>query len=111
MENVTGHEQSSQQALAVELLQRIDAAHRAGRAAEGTLRVIAPHALGQDLLMHPLYRYLRENPRVDVEWLLHDRRPDFITENIDCAIQVGEIDECTLVAALRVRCGIGRTVG
>ncbi|WP_398498518.1 LysR family transcriptional regulator [Variovorax sp.] len=70
----------------------------AGRAAEGTLRVIAPHALGQDLLMHPLYRYLREHPRVDVEWLLHDRRPDFITENIDCAIQVGEIDDPSLVA-------------
>ena len=32
--------------------------------------------------------YLRRYPEVDVEWMLHDRRPNFIAEGIDCAIQV-----------------------
>lgn len=65
---------------------------------EGTLRVVAPHALGQDLLMAPLADYLRAFPRVSVDWLLHDRRPDFVTEDIDCAIQVGEITDLSVIA-------------
>lgn len=70
----------------------------AGDAPEGTLRVVAPHALGQDLLVEPLAGYLNAYPDVTVDWLLHDRRPDFITENIDCAIQVGEITDPSVVA-------------
>jgi len=70
----------------------------AGDAPEGTLRVVAPHALGQHLLVEPLAAYLRAHPRVSVEWLLHDRRPDFIGEAIDCAIQVGELQDPSVVA-------------
>jgi DNA-binding transcriptional LysR family regulator len=62
----------------------------AGDEPEGTLRVIAPHAFGQQQLVVPLAEYLARYPRVNVEWLLHDRRPDFIAEGIDCAVQVGE---------------------
>jgi len=65
---------------------------------EGALRVVAPHAFGQQQLVLPLARYLARYPRVDVEWLLHDRRPDFIVEGIDCAIQVGEVDDQSAVA-------------
>lgn len=65
---------------------------------EGTLRVVVPHALGQELLVEPLARYLRAFPRVSVEWLLHDRRPDFVAENVDCAIQVGEVTDPSVVA-------------
>ena len=70
----------------------------AGNEPEGTLRVVAPHALGQHLLVEPLAAYLRACPRVNVEWLLHDRRPDFIAEGVDCAIQVGEVTDPSLVA-------------
>ena len=70
----------------------------AGDEPEGTLRVIAPHAFGQQQLVAPLAEYLARYPRVNVEWLLHDRRPDFIAEGIDCAIQVGEIDDQSVVA-------------
>ena len=70
----------------------------AGDEPEGTLRVIAPHAFGQQQLVAPLADYLARHPRVAVEWLLHDRRPDFIAEGIDCAIQVGEVDDQTVVA-------------
>lgn len=65
---------------------------------EGNLRVLVPHAFGQDQLLTPLAEYLRRYPKVAVEWLLHDRRPDFIAEGIDCAIQVGEVDTLSLVA-------------
>ncbi|WP_062367292.1 LysR family transcriptional regulator [Variovorax paradoxus] len=68
---------------------------------EGTLRVVAPHALGQLLLVGPLADYLRAYPRVSVEWLLNDRRPDFIAEGVDCAIQVGEVTD-TLAVALKL---------
>lgn len=70
----------------------------AGDEPEGTLRVVAPHAFGQQLLVGPLATYLRRHPRVNVEWLLHDRRPDFIAEGVDCAIQVGEVSDPAVVA-------------
>lgn len=65
---------------------------------EGMLRVVAPHAFGQQLLVGPLADYIRRYPRVSVEWLLHDRRPDFIAEGVDCAIQVGEVNDLGVVA-------------
>lgn len=70
----------------------------AGDEPEGTLRVVAPHAFGQRLLMGALVDYLRRYPRVSVEWLLHDRPPDFIAQGIDCAIQLGEVEDALLVA-------------
>ena len=70
----------------------------AGDEPEGTLRVIAPHAFGQQQLVAPLADYLARYPRVNVEWLLHDRRPDFIAEGIDCAIQVGQVDDLGAIA-------------
>lgn len=64
----------------------------------GTLRVLAPHAFGQDQLIAPLVAYLQRCPGVAVEWLLHDRRPDFTAEGIDCAIQVGAVEDPSVVA-------------
>jgi len=64
----------------------------------GTLRVVAPHAFGQDQLIVPLMDYLRRHADVSVDWMLHDRRPDFIAEGIDCAIQVGGVEDPSVVA-------------
>ncbi|MDQ8035651.1 LysR family transcriptional regulator [Bordetella genomosp. 1] len=55
----------------------------------GTLRVVAPHAFGQQQFVTPLAEYLARYPRMNVEWSLHDRPPQFIADGIDCAIQVG----------------------
>ncbi|MGK3126607.1 LysR family transcriptional regulator [Candidatus Pantoea formicae] len=66
----------------------------------GTLRVRAPHAFGQDQLIDPLVAYLQRYPRLTVEWMLNDRTPDFISENVDCAIQVGVVNDPSLVAIL-----------
>lgn len=48
--------------------------------------------------MAPLLDYLRRYPEVQVEWLLHDRRADFIAEGIDCAIQVGQVLDPAAIA-------------
>ncbi|WP_233238410.1 LysR family transcriptional regulator [Bordetella sp. LUAb4] len=65
---------------------------------EGSLRVLVPHAFGQRQLMPLLAGYLARYPKVSVEWLLQDRRPDFLAEGIDCALHVGELDDVDLVA-------------
>jgi DNA-binding transcriptional LysR family regulator len=62
------------------------------------LRVLAPHAFGQQLLVGPLAEFLRRYPRVTVEWLLRDTVPDFIAEGVDCAILVGEVSDPLTVA-------------
>jgi DNA-binding transcriptional LysR family regulator len=65
---------------------------------EGKLRVVAPHAFGQHVLVGPLADYLRRYPAVSVDWLLHDRSPDFIADAVDCAIHIGEVNDPLLVA-------------
>ncbi|MBO9513278.1 MAG: LysR family transcriptional regulator [Variovorax sp.] len=65
---------------------------------EGTLRVMVPHAFGQALLVKPLADYVRQYPRVSVDWLLNDKQPDFIADGVDCAIRVGEVDDPGVVA-------------
>jgi DNA-binding transcriptional LysR family regulator len=64
----------------------------------GTLRVLMPHAFGQDQMIAPLVTFLSRYPDISVEWLLHDRLPDFIAEGIDCAVRVGRVDDPGLVA-------------
>lgn len=70
------------------------------REPEGTLRVIVPHAFGQDVLVEPLTEFMCRYPHLTVEWLLHDDRAmnDFIADGIDCAIQIGEITNTNMVA-------------
>lgn len=72
----------------------------AGDEPVGTLRVRAPHAFGQDQMIAPLTCYLQRYPGVTVDWMLNDRTPDFISEDIDCAIQVGNVADPSMVAFL-----------
>jgi DNA-binding transcriptional LysR family regulator len=48
--------------------------------------------------VEPLAHYLRLYPKMRVEWLLHDRMPDFIAENVDCALRVGPVTDPSVVA-------------
>jgi DNA-binding transcriptional LysR family regulator len=65
---------------------------------DGLLRVAVPHAFGQERFVAPLATFLREYPRVSVEWLLQDDVRDFVGSGIDCAIQVGEPTDPGVVA-------------
>lgn len=64
----------------------------------GALRVVVPHAFGQQQLIAPLASYLQRYPGMTVDWLLHDRTPDFIAQGIDCAIRVGKILDPSVIA-------------
>lgn len=67
----------------------------------GTLRVCAPHAFGQEQLLGPLTAFLTRYPQLAVEWMLNDKRVDFLSANIDCAIRVGaEVDPATVSVLL-----------
>ncbi|SAI69425.1 LysR family transcriptional regulator [Bordetella ansorpii] len=70
----------------------------AGDEPSGTLRVVAPHAFGQQQFVEPLVRYLKQYPRMTVDWLLYDRTPDFIAGGIDCAIHVGTVTDPSVIA-------------
>lgn len=65
---------------------------------EGTLRVVAPHAFGQEALVRPVADYLRRYPKMVVEWSLHDGIPRFVEDGVDCAIRVGATGSEGLVA-------------
>lgn len=65
---------------------------------EGAMRIVVPHAFGQQQLVGPLATYMQRHPKVSVEWLLHDKAPDFIADGVDCAIHVGEVDDPSVVA-------------
>jgi DNA-binding transcriptional LysR family regulator len=63
----------------------------------GTLRMVVPHAFGQEMLIGPLVDFLEHHTRISVEWILHDDPRHFIAAGIDCAIKVGEIQDPNLV--------------
>jgi DNA-binding transcriptional LysR family regulator len=65
---------------------------------QGTLRITAPHAFGQERFVVPLAKYLSRYPRVSVEWLLRDNVRDSIAAGIDCAIFAGEPSDPAVVA-------------
>lgn len=64
----------------------------------GVLRVQVPQALGIGKFNNVLAKYLQNYQQVDIEWILSDKTPDFISENLDCAIKVGNIDDPNLIA-------------
>lgn len=64
----------------------------------GILRVVAPSIFGQHQLLPPVVDFLQRHPDVSVEWLLHDRLPDFVAEGIDCAVRVGRVEDSRLIA-------------
>ncbi|RYY93053.1 MAG: LysR family transcriptional regulator [Comamonadaceae bacterium] len=70
----------------------------AGAQPEGLLRVAVPHAFGQDRFVAPLADFLRAHPKVTVEWLLLDEVGDALARGIDCAIQVGDPTDPSVVA-------------
>ncbi|TGR56267.1 LysR family transcriptional regulator [Mesorhizobium sp. M00.F.Ca.ET.151.01.1.1] len=64
----------------------------------GRLRVMVPHAFGQAQLLPTMLAFLAQHPQLSLEWILEDRRPDFVAEGIDCAVRVGPVDEPRMVA-------------
>jgi len=65
---------------------------------EGTLRVVVPHAFGQEQLVGPMTKLLRAHPKLSVEWMLSDGPVRLVEDGIDCMIRVGALHGDSLVA-------------
>lgn len=63
----------------------------------GTLRVVAPIALGQTLLGDFACRFQHDHPNIVLHWELNDREIRFATIGCDCWIRVGHVPDDTLV--------------
>lgn len=77
-----------------DLLERWQALSTAVRGAhdapEGLLRVVVPHAFGQERLLSAAAELLRRHPAVRLEWLLSDGPVRFVEDGVDCVIRVGQ---------------------
>lgn len=64
---------------------------------QGLLRVVVPHAFGQQHLIGPLADFFARYPQVSVEWMLRDSPPHFAEQGIDCAIRVGPVTDPSVI--------------
>jgi len=77
---------------------------------KGELVLSAPIALGRFYLLPVVMDFLKDYPSIDVRMMLADRRLNFIENNIDVGLRVGELEDFSLVAkkvgtVRRVVCG------
>ncbi|MEO1035913.1 MAG: LysR family transcriptional regulator [Pseudomonadota bacterium] len=63
----------------------------------GSLKVVAPVALGQRQLARLVWRFQQANPGITVTWLLDDEPIRFSEVGCDCWIKVGSIADESLV--------------
>ncbi|WP_300017175.1 LysR family transcriptional regulator [uncultured Roseobacter sp.] len=64
---------------------------------KGTIRVIAPVALGQNLLVRAAIQFMKDHPNVTIDWRLRDDAIRFAEEGCDCWLKVGPVPDETLV--------------
>jgi DNA-binding transcriptional LysR family regulator len=68
------------------------------RQLRGTLRIAAPHALGE-VVVAPLLATLHErHPELSIDLILNDRFVDPVIEGVDVSIRVGRLGEGSFVA-------------
>ncbi len=65
---------------------------------KGTIRVNAPMALGRQVLLPLVLRFLDENPQASVDVTLDDRRVDLVEDGVDVAVRIGAIGNPDVVA-------------
>ena len=66
-------------------------------AARGCLRVAAPHSIGSAILPPVIAAFLSENPLVDVDLQLDDRRVELLADGFDVAIRSGNLEDAGLI--------------
>ncbi|MEH6449417.1 MAG: LysR family transcriptional regulator [Oleispira sp.] len=65
---------------------------------KGLLKVNVPLSFGQLHVMPHLPKFMRMYPDIQLDLTLLDRRTDIITEGVDVAIRIGELNDSSLVA-------------
>ncbi|MBK8336550.1 MAG: LysR family transcriptional regulator [Sterolibacteriaceae bacterium] len=69
-----------------------------GVKATGLLRVTAPAGFGRRHVAPLVETYIAENPDVSVSLDLSDRIVDIVTEGVDCAVRIGDLDDSRLIS-------------
>ncbi|MNH83082.1 HTH-type transcriptional regulator DmlR [compost metagenome] len=64
----------------------------------GTLRITAPLTFGTERLAPALSEFSRQNPRVKLDVVLTNRRPDLLENGLDVAFRLGALEPSNLIA-------------
>jgi DNA-binding transcriptional LysR family regulator len=64
-------------------------------ALRGTLRIAAPHTIGEVVLPEILHRFRRHHPHLAIDLILNDRIVDPVTEGVDVSIRLGDVPSGT----------------
>ena len=65
---------------------------------QGALRISTSVAFGRRVLVPLLMRFMRANPKLQIELLFEDRYVDLVAQGIDVAIRMGRLADSTLSA-------------
>lgn len=84
--------------LAIEAADDALAVTQPGSALRGTIRIAAPHGLGETLLAPVLLRLREEHPALRVDLVLNDRVVDPVTEGVDLSLRLGDPGQGGFVA-------------
>ena len=69
-----------------------------GVKATGLLRVTAPAGFGRRHVAPLVETYIADNPDVAVSLDLSDRIVDIVTEGVDCAVRIGDLEDSRLIS-------------
>lgn len=75
----------------------IEERHADSEVLKGTIRVIAPVALGQSLFVRATSQFLKDHPGLTIDWRLRDDTIRFAEEGCDCWLKVGLVPDDTLI--------------
>ncbi|MEO0923842.1 MAG: LysR family transcriptional regulator [Pseudomonadota bacterium] len=77
----------------------IEDRHSEDDALKGTIRVIAPVALGQSLFIKAAAQFIKDHPGITIDWRLRDDVIRFAEEGCDCWLKIGPVPDDTLVVS------------
>ncbi|MFB2567244.1 LysR substrate-binding domain-containing protein [Rhizobium sp. IMFF44] len=64
----------------------------------GTLRIAAPHGVGEVILPSILLQMRKRHPLLKIELILNDRIVDPVTEGVDISLRLGDLSEGSFIA-------------
>jgi len=68
------------------------------RLLRGTLRIAAPHGVGEVILPPILLSLRKQHPQLKIDLVLNDRIVDPVTEGVDISLRLGDLGEGNFVA-------------
>ncbi|MFL9865390.1 LysR family transcriptional regulator [Paraburkholderia fungorum] len=95
-EGLIFYERSKKILLAVE--QAVAEVSNEGQDLKGTIRIAAPHCLGETVVPEALTLVRAAYPQLDLELVLNDRTVDLVTEGVDISFRLGPLGEGAFIA-------------